>query len=129
MSADQVAIAEPRLARPRRKRREGRILGPLAVSLALLSAFITFVVLADLTPISPTHNVVVSLLLANALTIAVLLGVIIREVWQVVQARRSGTAGARLHVRIVGLFSIIAAAPAILGLGRLAQEEPLRVSP
>ena len=30
------------------------------------------------------------------------------------QARRSGRAGARLHVRIVGLFSIIAAAPAIL---------------
>ena len=46
MSADQVAIAEPTLA-PRRKRREGRILGPLAVSLALLSAFITFVVLAS----------------------------------------------------------------------------------
>ncbi len=31
-----------------------------------------------------------------------------------VQARRTGRAAARLHVRIVGLFSIIAAAPAIL---------------
>ena len=31
-----------------------------------------------------------------------------------VQARRRGRAGARLHVRIVGLFSIIAAVPAIL---------------
>ncbi len=30
------------------------------------------------------------------------------------QARRRGRAGARLHVRIVGLFSVIAAAPAIL---------------
>jgi two-component system, NtrC family, nitrogen regulation sensor histidine kinase NtrY len=113
MSANQVAIADPALAE-RRKRREGRILGPLAVGLALLSAFITFVVLADLTPISPGHNVVVTLLLTNAATIVLLLGVIIREVWQVVQARRSGTAGARLHVRIVGLFSVIAAAPAIL---------------
>ncbi|MGC1980677.1 MAG: PAS domain-containing sensor histidine kinase, partial [Pseudolabrys sp.] len=36
------------------------------------------------------------------------------EVWQVVQARRSGRAAARLHVRIVGLFSVIAAVPAIL---------------
>jgi two-component system, NtrC family, nitrogen regulation sensor histidine kinase NtrY len=114
MSANQVAIADPTLASEGRKRREGRILGPVAVGLALLSAFITFVVLADLTPISPGHNVVVTLLLTNAATIALLLGVIVREVWQVVQARRSGTAGARLHVRIVGLFSIIAAAPAIL---------------
>ena len=90
------------------------MLGPLAVGLALLSAFVTFVVLADLTPVAPTHYVVVSLLLANAATVLLLLGVIAREVWQVVQARRSGRAAARLHVRIVGLFSVIAAAPAIL---------------
>jgi two-component system nitrogen regulation sensor histidine kinase NtrY len=57
---------------------------------------------------------VVSLLLANAVTVVLLLGIIIREVWQVVQARRAGRAAARLHVRIVGVFSIIAAAPAIL---------------
>ena len=50
----------------------------------------------------------------NATTVLLLLGVIVREVWQMVQARRSGRAAARLHVRIVGLFSIIAAAPAIL---------------
>ncbi|MEI9805389.1 MAG: PAS domain-containing sensor histidine kinase [Pseudolabrys sp.] len=91
-----------------------RLLGPVAVGLALLSAFVTFIVLADLTPISPTHNVVVTLLLTNAVTVVLLLGVIVREVWQVVQARRTGRAAARLHVRIVGLFSIIAAAPAIL---------------
>jgi two-component system nitrogen regulation sensor histidine kinase NtrY len=96
------------------KRGEMSLLGPLAVGLALLSAFITFIVLADLTPILPTHYVVVSLLLANAATGLLLLGVIVREVWQVVQARRSGRAAARLHIRIVGLFSIIAAAPAIL---------------
>jgi two-component system nitrogen regulation sensor histidine kinase NtrY len=82
--------------------------------LALLSAFITFIVLADLTPISPTHNVVVTLLLVNAVTVLLLLSIILREVWQVVQARRSGRAAARLHVRIVGLFSVIAAVPAIL---------------
>jgi two-component system nitrogen regulation sensor histidine kinase NtrY len=34
--------------------------------------------------------------------------------WQVVQARRTGRAAARLHIRIVGIFSLIAAAPAIL---------------
>ncbi|MBI4366222.1 MAG: PAS domain-containing sensor histidine kinase, partial [Deltaproteobacteria bacterium] len=109
-----VDTAETVLAGSAAKRGELRVLGPLAVGLALLSAFVTFIVLADLTPISPNHYVVVSLLLANAATVLLLLGVITWEVWQVVQARRTGRAAARLHVRIVGLFSIIAATPAIL---------------
>jgi two-component system, NtrC family, nitrogen regulation sensor histidine kinase NtrY len=114
MSVDQATSAETALVAPIPKRGETRTLGPVAVGLALLSAFITFIVLADFTPIPPTHYVVVTLLFANAATVLLLLGVIVREVWQMVQARRTGRAGARLHVRIVGLFSIIAAAPAIL---------------
>src|SRR5262252_6417264 len=89
-------------------------LGPLAVGLALLSAVVTFLVLTGLTPIVPTHEVVVTVLLANAATALILLAVIGREVLLIVQARRRGRAGARLHVRIVGLFSVIAAVPAIL---------------
>src|SRR5262245_7479724 len=91
-----------------------RAMGLAAVALALLSALLTFVVLAGLTPIAPTHEVVVSLLLANAITVSLLVLVIAREVWGVVQARRRGRAAARLHVRIVALFSIIAAVPAVL---------------
>src|SRR5215469_2388732 len=114
MSVEQAASTERALAGAPAQPGEARFVGPIAVGLALLSAFLTFIVLADLTPISPTHYVVVTLLLANAATVLLLLGLIIREVWQVVQARRSGRAAARLHVRIVGLFSIIAAAPAIM---------------
>jgi two-component system nitrogen regulation sensor histidine kinase NtrY len=114
MSVEQAATADTALAGPPAKRGEVRVLGPIVVGLALLSAFVTFIVLADLTPIAPTHDVVVSLLLANAATVLLLITLITREVWQVVQARRSGRAAARLHVQIVGLFSIIAAAPAIL---------------
>jgi two-component system, NtrC family, nitrogen regulation sensor histidine kinase NtrY len=90
-----------------------RALGLAAVALALLSALLTFVVLAGLTPIAPTHEVVVTLLLANAGTVFLLVLVITREVWRIVQARRRGRAAARLHVRIVALFSVIAAVPAI----------------
>jgi two-component system, NtrC family, nitrogen regulation sensor histidine kinase NtrY len=90
-----------------------RALGLAAVALALLSAILTFVVLAGLTPIAPTHEVVVTLLLANAGTVFLLVLVIAREVWRIVQARRRGRAAARLHVRIVALFSIIAAVPAV----------------
>jgi two-component system, NtrC family, nitrogen regulation sensor histidine kinase NtrY len=91
-----------------------RALGVAAVALALLSALLTFVVLAGLTPIAPTHEVVVTLLLANAGTVFLLVLVIAREVWGIVQARRRGRAASRLHVRIVALFSIIAAVPAII---------------
>jgi two-component system nitrogen regulation sensor histidine kinase NtrY len=113
MSVDQAA-AEIALA-PTPSRRAGkRLLGPLAVGLAMLSAFATFIVLADLTPIAPTHYVVVTLLLVNASTVLLLLGIILREVWMVVQAKRAGRAGARLHIRIAGLFALIAALPAIL---------------
>jgi len=112
MSVDQAA--EAALVASTARRGEMGMLGPISVGIALFSAFITFIVLADLTPISPTHEVVVTLLLVNAIAVLLLLGVIVREVWQVVQARRSGRAAARLHINIVGLFSIIAAAPAIL---------------
>jgi len=91
-----------------------RTLGFAAVALALLSALVTFLVLAGLTPIAPTHEVVVTLLLTNAVTVFLLVVVIAREVWGVVQARRRGRAAARLHVRIVALFSVIAAVPAVL---------------
>ncbi len=91
-----------------------RALGLAAVALALLSAFTTFIVLAGLTPVAPTHGIVVTLLLVNATTATLLLGLIGREVWRVIQARRRGRAAARLHVRIVALFSVIAAVPAIL---------------
>jgi len=87
---------------------------PFAVAIALLSAFLTFVVLSGLTPIEPTRQVVYSFLLINAATILLLVAIIIREVWLVVQARRRGRAAARLHVQIVSLFSVIAVLPAVL---------------
>jgi two-component system nitrogen regulation sensor histidine kinase NtrY len=57
---------------------------------------------------------VVGLLLGNVVTGLLLLGIIGREVWKVVQARRRGRAGSRLHVQIVGLFAVIAAVPTVL---------------
>src|SRR3984885_1190625 len=91
-----------------------RWLAPFAVGFALLSACLTFVVLTGLTPIEPTRHVVVTFLLINAATILLLVGIIVREVWQLVQARRRGRAAARLHVQIVSLFSVIAVLPAVL---------------
>jgi two-component system nitrogen regulation sensor histidine kinase NtrY len=113
-SADTSAPSfDPSLAEPKGSSLR-RWLAPFAVAIALLSAFLTFVVLTGLTRIEPTSKVVISFLLINAATIVLLVGIIAWEVWKVVQARRRGRAAARLHVQIVGLFSVIAVLPAVV---------------
>jgi two-component system nitrogen regulation sensor histidine kinase NtrY len=113
-SADtSVASFDPSFAEPR-GRSLWRLVAPFAVAVALLSALLTFVVLTGLTRIQPTREVVISFMLINAAVILLLVGIIVREVWAVVQARRRGRAAAKLHVQIVGLFSVIAVLPAVL---------------
>ena len=76
-----------------------RWLAPLAVALALLSAFLTFVVLTGSTRVAPTRDVAVTFMLINGATILVLIGFIIREIWQMLQDRRRGRAEiGRAHV-------------------------------
>ena len=110
----QAATAELAVAATAAPGRLARLLGVVAVGLALLSALMTFLVLANLTPIRPTDEAVTAVLFCNAVTVLFLVGIIGWELWRVLQARRRGRAGSRLHVRIVALFSVIAAVPAIL---------------
>ncbi|MGY8704976.1 PAS domain-containing sensor histidine kinase [Bradyrhizobium sp. 18BD] len=107
-SFDTASAEEPRRWSPR------RWLAPFAVALALLSGLLTFLVLTGLTSIEPTPEVVRSFYLINAGTILLLVGIIVRELWQLILARRRGRAAARLHVQIVSLFSIVAVLPAVL---------------
>jgi two-component system nitrogen regulation sensor histidine kinase NtrY len=113
-SVDQALAAEAAVAQSSATRIENRFLGRIAVIVALVCALITFAVLSDLTPLSPTHEVVVTLLAIDLLIVLILGALIGRELWLILQARRRGRAAARLHVRIIALFSLIAAAPAIL---------------
>jgi two-component system nitrogen regulation sensor histidine kinase NtrY len=112
LTTEDIALADPGVASPSRP--SLRLFGAIAVALAMLSATVTFLVLVGLTPIVPTHRVVVTLLLIDLFASLLLIGVIGREIWQIFSARRSGRAGARLHVRIIGLFSVIAAVPTVL---------------
>lgn len=81
---------------------------------ALLTAAISFAILLGLTPISPDITVTLTLIGINTLFVAVLIALIGREVHRLLQARRRGKAASRLHVRIVTMFSLVAAIPAIL---------------
>src|SRR6188472_796712 len=111
-NAEDTAVSD--LSAGTAPRRSLRWAGSIAVALALLSAAVTFAVLAGLTPIAPTHQVVVTVLAFDAFAALLLTTVIGREVWNIIQARRHGRAGARLHVRIIGLFSVVAAVPTVL---------------
>jgi two-component system nitrogen regulation sensor histidine kinase NtrY len=89
-------------------------LGPVAVLLALLIGLVSFLIFSGYTPIAPTDSVILGLFLANIVSILVVLLFVLAEAYALFKARRAGVAGAQLHVRIVGLFSIVAAAPALL---------------
>ncbi len=82
--------------------------------LALLSGFATYATVMGFVPYRPTPGGLVAILLVNltlGLTLAALIAWRLIRLWS---ARRSGMAGARLHVRLVAMFSLIAVVPAIL---------------
>ncbi|AWB20690.1 PAS domain-containing sensor histidine kinase [Methylobacterium currus] len=88
--------------------------GALAVIVALALALATFLILVGATAIAPTHTVVVALLLSNVALVLLLVVVIAWEARVFLRARRTNAAAARLHTRIVGLFSLIATLPTVL---------------
>ena len=89
-------------------------LGLVIMVLSLCSGLATYLVLTGLTPIVPTHTVVVAVLLINLALVLAMVGIIAWQVTGLWLAKRRHVAGAQLHVRIVSLFSVIAVVPAIL---------------
>lgn len=89
-------------------------IGLTVVSLAIISGLATYLILTGLTPIVPRSWVVLTVLFFN---VAMIIAMIVVISWPIVglwQAWRQQIPGARLHIRIVALFSVIAALPAIL---------------
>ena len=81
---------------------------------ALLCATATLFVLLGFTPIEPTSRVVITSVVVNSFFVLGLMALIGREVARLMKARTRGRAAARLHIRIVVLFSLVAITPAIL---------------
>jgi two-component system nitrogen regulation sensor histidine kinase NtrY len=82
------------------------------VLLSMLSALASYMILTGLTAITPRNEYVWAALAVNVLLILTMLTIV---VWQALGLRRAWIEkipGARLHTRIVILFSLIAALPA-----------------
>lgn len=118
LTTDADNVAQLSRQREESQGSEGRRLlalpGIITVVLALVTASISFAILIGITPITPGRGVTLALVIVNVALILFLMLLICREVYRIVTARRLGKAASRLHVRIVALFSLIAAVPAIV---------------
>lgn len=103
---------------PAQPRQEGRRLlalpGVLAIAAALVSAAVSFAILIGVTPITPDSTTTLALIAINAVLVLILVGLIAFEIQRIVMARKRGKAASRLHVRIVTMFALVAALPALL---------------
>ncbi|MEO1141107.1 MAG: PAS domain-containing sensor histidine kinase [Pseudomonadota bacterium] len=91
-----------------------KTIGLITVITLLITGTITFALLMELTPIAPSQNLVLTAAALNGTLILVLMFLIGKEVVKIIRSRRKGRAASRLHVRIIGLFCLVAAFPAIL---------------
>ncbi|MEM0907592.1 MAG: HAMP domain-containing protein, partial [Pseudomonadota bacterium] len=91
-----------------------RSLGVVVITLALLAVTATFLILTGQTPVAPTREVILTALLINGVLVGTLIAGVTYEALKLWKARSAQRAGARLHVRIVALFSVMAVLPAAL---------------
>jgi two-component system nitrogen regulation sensor histidine kinase NtrY len=89
-------------------------IGLVVVSLSVVSGLATYLILTGLTPIVPRNDVVLTALIINVLLVIAMVAVIAVQMLGLRRAWKEKVAGARLHARIVALFSLIAALPALL---------------
>lgn len=118
MTTDAQAAPRPLLPKPTTTdgRRLLARLGILSIAGSLLVAALSFVVLLGgvepyITPDERTTSIVIGI---NAVFVLLLAVLIWRETHRIWAARRHGKAASRLHVRIVAMFTLVAAIPAIL---------------
>ncbi|WP_274628822.1 sensor histidine kinase NtrY-like [Arvimicrobium flavum] len=93
-----------------------RLLAPgiVAVVAALLTAAVSFAILIGVTPITPSESITLALIVINGAFVLLLIALIGQEIYAIYMSRRRGKAASRLHVRIIAMFALVAAIPAIL---------------
>ncbi len=92
----------------------GKMAALALTALALMVGLATFIILARGSPLGWKPGVSVGLVLANLSSLLMLGAVLGGRLTRVWVERRRGSAGARLHVRLVLLFSGVAVAPTIV---------------
>ena len=86
----------------------------LLTVLALVLAFATFVVLSGGMSLAHRPQVQAIVFLLDFITLMLIAAAAVVQIGRMVAERRLGLAGARLHVRLITLFGIVAVAPTIV---------------
>ena len=117
MARSLVSLSQPTWLRLARWLRRAHVASRLAVVLtvaATLSGIATYVVLSGWLRLGADVDLVLGLLYLDVILLLLLGAVVARGLVQLVMARWQGSAGSRLHARMVALFSLVAVAPAIV---------------
>ena len=92
----------------------GKVVTLVLAAVALVLAIGTFVLLSGGAPITLRPNLVFVTVLANVSVLLLLGAALAGRLTRVWVERRRGSAGSRLHVRLVLLFSVVAVTPSIV---------------
>ncbi len=92
----------------------GRRLSLVLVFLAIVAAFATYYMAGGGASVAPNPVVVSVLLLIDFFLLLAFIALIAARFYRLWRARVRGSAGSRLHVRLMMLFSVVALAPAII---------------
>jgi two-component system, NtrC family, nitrogen regulation sensor histidine kinase NtrY len=117
MARSLATISRPSLARVAgwlRRPHLARVLAFVLTLAATLSGIATYVVLSGSLRLGADIELVVGLLYLDLILLLLLGVVILRRLAHLIVARWRGSAGSRLHARLVALFSLVAVAPAIV---------------
>ncbi|MFD0858135.1 sensor histidine kinase NtrY-like [Roseovarius aquimarinus] len=101
-----------RLSRLRRAKRFQTVATLGLVSLGPVLALVTFLVMGPLDQ-GAQSNVLRIVLLADLVYVIAVAALVLQRVVQMISARRSQSAGSRLHLRLTGVFAIMALLPTI----------------
>jgi len=109
----------PRPERPTPLRRVadillGKLVTLILAAVALALGMASFAVMANGAPFASNPNLAFGLVLSNLIVLLVLGAVLAGRLTRVWVERRRGSAGARLHVRLVLLFAVVAVTPTIV---------------
>ncbi|MBV8916247.1 MAG: PAS domain-containing sensor histidine kinase [Acetobacteraceae bacterium] len=109
-------LRRPRISRVRRTADVllGKVVTLLLAAVALALGVATFVLLSGGVRLTLTPSKLFAMALANVVVLLLLGAVLAGRLTRVWVERRRGSAGSRLHVRLVLLFSVVAVTPTIL---------------
>jgi two-component system, NtrC family, nitrogen regulation sensor histidine kinase NtrY len=104
----------PELHIPQRLRGMSAWFTMLLMFMGTVLGIITFLLLTGVGPVTLNPDLLNTLLWANAGLVFLMALMVLRQLWGLWRDYRMGTPGTGLHIRLISIFSIIAALPAVL---------------